>query len=167
MGVQSLAACWCIDQPPTQRPNTESLARVEGHASPLLKLSPIPQLLHCINKHVKRLSVKAALLSPPSSVNFSLGRAYSGTAVDAKIWTEVTKCSFFFCPLSLFPPLLLSAGSLSPCFLLEYSLSSSLVAQDLIYSFRVCIASTDVSFEIEMSSPSAKRQSWKENSERN
>lgn len=31
-GVQSLAACWGIDQPLTQRPNTESLARGEGHA---------------------------------------------------------------------------------------------------------------------------------------
>lgn len=31
-GVPSLAACWGIDQPLSQRPNTESLARGEGHA---------------------------------------------------------------------------------------------------------------------------------------
>lgn len=31
-GSRALAACWGIDQPLTQRPNTESLARGEGHA---------------------------------------------------------------------------------------------------------------------------------------
>lgn len=60
-----------------------------------LKLSPKPQLFHCMNKHAQLLSAKAALLALPSTVLFSPGRAKSSSAPDGNIGAEVTKSLFF------------------------------------------------------------------------
>ena len=91
--------------------------------SSALKPSPIPQLLHCMNKHLlKPLFCPLLLLSSPSSVLFSPGWANIGAFANGKLWAEVIKIIslrfFFFVTFSLFPLLAL----LSFFFLLACSL---------------------------------------------
>lgn len=68
--------------------------------SSALKLTPIPQLFHCMNKHVYLLSGKAVPFPLPSSVIFTPAWAKSCAAADGKIEEEVTESFLsFFCRL--------------------------------------------------------------------
>lgn len=119
-----------------------------------LKRSPAPQLFPRMNKHVELLAAKAAPLSLPSAVALSrpwmsselqMGEDRSPghkTYPPPPIFSRHF-CFYFFSPLILLP---LPPPSASASRLANTSCSPA-----LLRSLRARIASTDVSFEIEMS----------------
>lgn len=136
-----------------QKAQPEEKAMQDVQPSSSLKLSPKPQLFRCMNKHAQLLSAKAALPALPSTVLFTPGRAKSSSAPDGNMVAEVTKALFFFVTSSFttfLPPFWSLTCFFFCCFSFERLLSSAPVA------LAWCVAPTDVSFEIEISSCSAK-----------
>lgn len=132
-----------------QKAQPEEKAMQDVQPSSSLKLSPKPQLFRCMNKHAQLLSAKAALPALPSTVLFTPGRAL----LQMETWALRSRNPSFLVPSSFttfLPPIWSLTCFFFCCFSFERLLSSAPVA------LAWCGAPTDVSFEIEISSCSAK-----------
>lgn len=134
-----------------QKAQPEEKAMQDVQPSSSLKLSPKPQLFRCMNKHAQLLSAKVALLALPSTVLFSPGSAKSSSAPDGNMGAEVRKSLFFWSPCHI-------SSSSSLVFTLFLLFQLLIWIPPVLHSCLLgwSITLTDVSFEIEISSCSAK-----------
>lgn len=78
------------------QPEEKAMQDVQPSSS--LKLSPKPQLFHCMNKHAQLLSAKVALLALPSTVLFTPRKSKSSSVPDGNVGAEVRKSLIFWSP---------------------------------------------------------------------